>query len=535
MGTIKSIVDVKEDPDGRIITMGGFLGTMDLDLGPGEAMISAPSAQGVFITAMQADGAMDWAIGIAGNNPVNGRQILVDTDGSIVVIGVFKGTADFDPSAEVFELSAGFDWDVFVAKYAPDGTFIWAWMLGNSNDEFAGRMALGANGTILLAQNLRGNVDVDPGTSTTTYAGGSNGEVALLSYASDGTFQSVSRIGAVGTVQLTPLPSGDLMLAGTFGGSVELGTAPNTLTLTGHPSFGDVYILRMSAAGVPMSASVFGGAGSEQDIRAEFAADGSVAVVGAYSGTIDLDPGPDSTQYTPVGSLDNFVVKLDADGSFVWGGSWGTTFGDDVEWMATDGYGDIYIVAPLYGEIDVDPGPGSTLLTNTVGTFNSYLLKLDGSDGSVSFAFPLLNSATGYLQCRHVFITHVGSIITSGVFRSTCDMDPGPNEDLLTPQVELSEEVYLCKFDQDIGLSVPSASMGELLLFPQPCSDELHVVHQGTTGTYVILDLEGRVLQTGQLQPLQDVIPVAELASGAYLLTVEEPSGRWSKRFVKVR
>lgn len=533
LGTINSVTGVVDGPDGRILVQGKFNGTKDLDLGPGEQVVASPNGDGAFISALQADGTMDWAFAVPGNDLMYPGQILVNSDGSLLVNGSFKGIADFDPSSGVFELDAGNDWDAYMAKYTADGGLVWAWMLGNSGNDFAGSMSLAADGTIRMVQNLRGDVDVDPGPNTTMYAADPDGELALLSFAQDGSFLGVARIGTLTLRGFVEMPNGELMVAGSFYGSVELGAAPHAVTLDGDPTVLNMCFMRFNSAGDLLEASLFENMGWST-FSVKFEPDGSVVIVGSFEGTVDLDPGPDGALFTSNGGTDNFAVKWDPDGNYVWGGTWGSIYPDSPRSSIIDPYGDIYIMGFLGGDMDVDPGPGTVLLTNN-GSANSYLLKLAGTDGSFVYGFPLGAGTTYYLDCKRMHLTHSGSIIMSGDFRGFCDMDPGPGEDVLTTQENPGEEVYLSKLDQDIGLSVVSASREEVALFPQPCTDELHVVHRAMKGNYAIVDMEGRVLRTGQLQSLEQVIPTAELRSGVYLLRVVGPSGPWSKRFVKVR
>ena len=58
-----------------------------------------------------------WAKNMGGSSSVEGRSIITDSLGNIYTIGTFQGTADFDPDAETFNLSAAGTSDIFVQKY----------------------------------------------------------------------------------------------------------------------------------------------------------------------------------------------------------------------------------------------------------------------------------------------------------------------------------------------------------------------------------------------------------------------------------
>src|SRR5205823_3862154 len=65
--------------------------------------------------------------------------------------------------------SAG-GYDMVIAKYAADGTHIWSKRVGGTGDEFVKRVAVDGSGNILVAGNFRGTTDLGGGPLTS--AGG---------------------------------------------------------------------------------------------------------------------------------------------------------------------------------------------------------------------------------------------------------------------------------------------------------------------------------------------------------------------------
>jgi len=66
-------------------------------------------------------GYSQWAIGLGGTSLDDGRGIAVDGTGNSYITVFFQGTADFDPSANSFNLTSAGSSDIFVAKFAADG------------------------------------------------------------------------------------------------------------------------------------------------------------------------------------------------------------------------------------------------------------------------------------------------------------------------------------------------------------------------------------------------------------------------------
>ena len=110
--------------------------------------------------------------------------------------------------------------------------------------------------------------------------------------------------------------------------------------------------------------------------------DGSLAIfgiVGTVGGTntkvtYDLDPGP---EVDPRAASDAALVKLDANGSYSWGRTWGA--GARLSDVALDTSNRPYLVGWFnLGKLDADPGAGSKLLGGS-GNLTDFLLSLDAT------------------------------------------------------------------------------------------------------------------------------------------------------------
>src|SRR6185436_9332874 len=114
--------------------------------------------------------------------------------------------------------------------------------------------------------------------------------------------------------------------------TVRFGTpaAPDVRTVAA-PGNVDGFITRFNADGSYAWTRTFPNSGgvdifgreAPPTINLAATADGGVVAVGSYSGTIDLDPGDavESHQMMIFGYREAYVVKLAADGSFAWGGT----------------------------------------------------------------------------------------------------------------------------------------------------------------------------------------------------------------------
>jgi hypothetical protein len=138
--------------------------------------------------------------------------------------------------------------------------------------------------------------------------------------------------------------SGDMLVAGGFGGQVSVGGA--TLTSTVDPidnPAGEPFVVKFDGAGNVVFAEKFSGTCSSTScypledtaFAAVFDADGNLYVTGVYQGTLTFPgtpPGVVTTHYpvkgTDFGPSAAFLVKLDSTGQHLWSKSFGGTAGD---------------------------------------------------------------------------------------------------------------------------------------------------------------------------------------------------------------
>jgi hypothetical protein len=143
------------DPRGNSYVTGSFRGTTTF--GGGEANETELTAlgQGVFVAKYALDGSLLWITSAGGTEaPVSGRGIALDPHGNSYVTGSFRGTATFGAGeANETELTA-LGQGVFVAKYAPDGSLLWARSAGGSRFDSGTGIAADPRGNSYVTGDL---------------------------------------------------------------------------------------------------------------------------------------------------------------------------------------------------------------------------------------------------------------------------------------------------------------------------------------------------------------------------------------------
>ncbi|MVM28622.1 hypothetical protein GO755_01165 [Spirosoma sp. HMF4905] len=198
------------DGNGNILLTGAFRDTTDFDPSVAVANLVSAKDEEIFIAKYDASGNYIWAKRAGGSSADFGYSLALDGSGNVLVAGSFSGTADFDPSEAVANLTAeGYDSDIFVAKYDAQGNYIWAKRAGGNYIDVGTSLAVDGNNNVSLTGYFSGTADFDPSASITSI-GITNGFMAKYSQEAN----------TLPTSDLTPtlvLPQANFAASGTVG------------------------------------------------------------------------------------------------------------------------------------------------------------------------------------------------------------------------------------------------------------------------------------------------------------------------------
>jgi hypothetical protein len=126
----------------------------------------------------EADGALAWVSRAGGADFESGLGVAVLTDDSVVATGTFKGTATFGQGEpRETALSSTGNRDVFVARYAPEGTLVWAKRAGGTGIGYGVSATALFDDSVVVAGGFSGSVTLGSGErneTTLTSAGESD-------------------------------------------------------------------------------------------------------------------------------------------------------------------------------------------------------------------------------------------------------------------------------------------------------------------------------------------------------------------------
>jgi hypothetical protein len=355
------------DAAGNIYTSGHFSATADLDPSVGTSNLTSAGGLDVFVTKQNSQGELLWAVRAGGTQDIQATSIAVDATGNVYVTGYFSGTADFDPRpTDVLNLTAVAG-DVFVWKLSPAGAVVWAKRAGGSGFDSGSSLAIDS--------------------------------------------------------------AGDVYVTGQFIGTAEFNDGGISSTLTSEGPAADVFVWKMTSAGVIQVIVRLGGTGTDRSVDIGLDSAGSLYVTGNFQGTADFDPSAGtSANLTAVGSHDVFVVKLR---NFVvqWAKRAGGSSFDNGTSIDFDSSGNVYVTGNFEGPANFTSN-GNSITLSSAGQDEVFVWKLNPTNGDGVWAKSA--GSSGLDGGRAVTVDSSDNVYVTGYFSGTADFDPDGSSANLT-------------------------------------------------------------------------------------------------------
>ncbi len=401
----------------------------------------------------------EWVAAYGGSNSDGISSITTDNNGNVYVLGEFTLTVDFDPGIGVINITSNGFFDSFIQKLDSNGNLIWIKAIGGVSHVQGSEIVIDSLENIYISGRFQGTADFDPGASNTSTNSAGSYDAFILKLDFNGDFVWVKTIAATATLTGESLDIdsvGNLYITGRYNGTVDFdpGASVFNITSTNGGLNGNCYLLKLSNNGSFIWAKSFGGSNGggfgTKLITDEY---GFVFAGGNFSGTVDFDPGPGVANHASNGLSDNYIVKIDSSGSFVWASIYGGTGSEYLYGMTEDVYGNIYACGFFQGTTDFDSGPGINNVTSN-GADDIFLIKLDNM-GSHVWAHGFGGSSIDY---GHDITSDLyGNIYLTGWYQFTADFNP--DTPVINLTVQGSSDGFLLKLDNN-GRFIFAESIG---------------------------------------------------------------------------
>jgi hypothetical protein len=328
-----------------------------------------------------------WAYSnISGTTTV--AALAVDGAGNAYFAGMADAEGDYGGGL----IGGKSDSDILVGSIDASGAYRWARAYGKDlamqASHQATDVAVGPDGHVYVAGTV-GDSDVTIEGSTVPAQ-----SLWVASYQSDGTSRWVRAFaGFASDGRLSLDSSGNLYVAGTFSGTLELGE----LSSAGGT---DAFVAKLDGDGTEVWAKRFGNANDDEEgIDVAVAVDGHVYLAGNMAAAVDFGGGPVDLVGT---EPDAFVLALDGEGNHLWSRTLGVSEHDVAEAITTSDAGNVFVL-------------------NSMGSIVGFVTSL-AADGSDRLQKPIMTQ-TGGFALNDLATGPQGEVIVTGAFREFIAFD----------------------------------------------------------------------------------------------------------------
>lgn len=425
-----------------------------------------------------------WAFGFGGPTLVSDSNVNIGPDNNLYVSGSFRGTVDFDPGAGVTQLTTYQNaHDGFVAKYTPQGQFLWVKQFGQTTghvgQEYSTGLEFDAAGNVYVTGHSNSEA---PQFGATALANQGSYDVYVTKLdATTGNFLWARGIGGINQDTaggLNVSPAGDVYITGSFYDTVDFdpSAAISNLTAAGAA---DAYVLKLDTQGDFVWARQFSSPYDDFGGRVVLGNDGHIYATGTFRNTADFgEPGdPLLVTSTTAETAAIFVAKLEeSTGNTVWADQIGGTGAVTAARVAADGAGSLYVAGRFVDSVSLGVGT----LTSAGGQ-DGFISKWD-TDGNVVWADQIA-SGPGNVTPGTLQLDAAGNPLLAYAFDGTVDFDPGPSAVNLT-SIDAANDGAVVKLNAD-------GSFGWVRQMSGPGVTE---------GSGVVVDAAGNVYVSGSFQ-----------------------------------
>ncbi len=453
----------------------------------------------IFVAKYDSAGNVLWANSAGSNGGDEGFGICADARGNIYVTGSFDGIhGAFGTDTFTTHGVA----DIFVAKYDPNGHYLWVRQAGSNNEDVGQGIAVDANGNVYVAGYYSGP------TLTFGSINLSGGKYFLAKYDSSGNVLWARQNGGspVG-VEVTGICTdgfGNIYTTGYFEGSM-ITFGSDTFTLY-SPSYEGIFITKYDSAGNLKWAKQAGKTGFSFSQGISTDMNGNLLVTGIFDDTAIF--GSDTLTFP---STDNaFLVKYDSTGNVLW--TWDAP--DAVaEQVATDRTGNIY----FFGGFD---GASIMFGTDTFAGNGSFIAELN-PNGNPLWIINGLGGAADISPDPSGEQIYFGGYYYSSSFILGIDT-------LTNAQSGDTANIFAAKLKQNsIATYAEKTIQGgfDVRIFPNPMYDEttLYSPNNLSDATLTIYNVYGQqVKQLNHISGNRITVSRDNLSAGVYLYRLTE-------------
>jgi hypothetical protein len=531
----------------------------------------------LFIVKYDSSGTEIWGqtYGSGFNTDEEGNSLKFLSDNSLVIVGTFENTIDFNYGSLVNNLISNGGRDIFCLKLNNSGGFLNACSFGASNADLGEAVTVDNQNNIILTGLKYGNVDFNPNSGIFILNGlGSNAFICKLQ--SDFQFIWAKEFeSSSGTKGLSIFcdNNNNIYSTGTAYGTIDFDPSLTTSYILNTTYGSNLFFSKLSALGNFQYAGLVNNSNSAFEVGTYnyniepsriLSSSNSIYIAGTFKGTFDFNPDLNivnninsSVTQTGIGSQTAFILKLgqcaptsstqtvNACSSYTWplNNQTYTTSGIYSDTLVNTAGCDsivtlnLSINAPITNNTSTSScnsyNWNGNIYTST-GVYNQVLSTTGGCDSTVTLNLTITNTPAAIVTSPDG-ITLNANIVPNATYQwiYCSDLTPISNQtqSQFIPQINglyavivtntCGSDTSECATVNTIGLIdldglkiqiAPNPSNGDIMIQLNQVNEPIHLY---------ISDMQGRILMSDELISLEKTIDLHHFTSGTYFITLE--------------
>jgi hypothetical protein len=315
--------DLKVDNNQNVFITGSFNASFSFN----GTLQTSNGNDDVYFLKFNNQGQEEWCKTFGSNsaNSESGNSIAIDSNGDILIAGMYSGSVDFDAGPGDFTLTSIGIRSGFITKYNQNGNHINTVKIDGSNNTSESRIySIDINNSsIYVAGSIYGTVDMDPGTLIFNETQLNSGFILKLDPQFNLIWNKIISTTGGSEGKIVKSKFNEVYLSGYMSGTTDLDPDPtNSLIYSG----GGTYVVKLNENGNfiwgagfintsdPLTMNTY----SYMNLTYGIAISNSaVYIVGGFTGPVDFNPDLSITQITQstlngnnIGLPSGFLVKL---------------------------------------------------------------------------------------------------------------------------------------------------------------------------------------------------------------------------------
>lgn len=530
----------------------------------------------------------------------------LDSQSNLYTVGLYQTSLTVGTTTIT---SNGGNADGFLAKHDSNGNPVWVKSFGGALDDVAVNVTIDTNDNIYLTGYFQGAgvnaFDADPGPdiyALEQQAFFVSRDCFIIKLDSNGNFIWAKQIsnpsGGAANEDATSIEldsSGNVYIAGSF---LYADFDPDPVTthiLPASPQFNHGFLLKLNNNGEFVWVKTFDSNAFANNLDIELDNSNNIYVTGQFQGSIDLDPSASEDNYTSIGGFDVFMAKLDNNGNYIYGKTFGSVNNDYTNVISVLPSG-IYLGGSFSGTVDFDPGIGTTIIS-PINETDGFISKFDTS-GNFQYVYPIGGDAIGIEEVYNIQEVNENLMI-SGNFVGVTDFDyssatensdssggldayflelttSGNYKDHLTlggvqdegftnfelntnnevllfgsfksspidlnPYAGIDNHNNIAQYDNYISRFITSALLSvadfttnnEIIIYPNPTKNIISIKSRNNTlESYKLYNTLGQLSKQGNIIDIDGSIDISEMAKGVYYLKLYSSKNTFIKKIIK--